>query len=176
MSSSRKLEIGPGPTPLEGFDTVNMHEPATYVCRWGFGKFPVPSNYYEFVFASHVLEHVPWNRTQMALSEVYRILQKGGSFEVWVPDFAYIIDCYHKNVCGDKWRRYNPTENPMTWVNGRIFTYGPGDDNWHHACFDESYLKKCLKEAGFKGITRIGKRTLGDSHGPIDMGMKGIKP
>ena len=63
----------------------------------------------------------------------------------------------------------------MLWVNGRIFTYGPGDENWHHACFDEAYLGDCLQKVGFDHIERINRRVRGISHGPIDLGLQAVK-
>ena len=148
----------------------------TYRACWGVEPLPIDDETCELVFASHVLEHVPWNRTKQALAEVYRILVSGGIFEVWVPNFGYIVECYHDNLCGDDWRRDNPNSCPMLWVNGRLFTYGPGDENWHRSCFDERYLRSCLEEAGFQNVVRLRHRTLGVSHGPIDLGMQGIKP
>ena len=131
---------------------------------------------YDLVYASHVLEHVPWNRVNDALGEVFRVLRPGGEFEVWVPDFAYIVDCYLARRCGDQWRRFNPEGDPMKWVNGRVFTYGPKDGNWHHGCFDERYLAQCLSESGFVDVNAIPKRLRGVSHGEIDLGMRGFKP
>ena len=174
----RSLEIGPGENPLPGFDTFDTVARAgvDYVACWGADPLPLESDSYAFVYASHVLEHIPWYRTHDALREVYRILRPGGKLEVWVPDFAYIIDCYRGRRCGDSWRRHNPESDPMKWVNGRLFTYGPTDENWHRACFDEPYLSQCLRKSGFIQLARIGKRSRGITHGPIDLGMQGVKP
>jgi predicted SAM-dependent methyltransferase len=174
----KALEIGPGDHAIANFDTVEM-EPgadATFVARWGFERLPIKDAQYDFVFASHVLEHIPWNRTLDALREARRILKPGGSLEVWVPDFAYIVECYRQRKCGDDWRRDNPMSDPMLWVNGRLFTYGPAEGNWHHACFDERYLGECLAACHFVRIERVEKRSRGVSHGPIDLGMRGVKP
>jgi predicted SAM-dependent methyltransferase len=142
-----------------------------YTARWGFDRLPLDDDSLDFVYASHVLEHVPWNRVDDALAEVRRVLRPGGGFEVWVPDFEYITRCYLERRCGDDWRRFNKESDPMKWVNRRVFTYGPGDDNWHHACFDEQFLRERLEHAGFTDAKRIDKRTRGVSHGPIDLGM-----
>lgn len=178
MKSQRTLEIGPGGHPVAGCDTLDMnHELSpTYTARWGFEVLPIEDCSYDSVFASHVLEHVPWNRTANALREVYRILRSSGVLEIWVPDFEYIVDCYGKRCCGDRWRRDNPTSDPMMWVNGRLFTHGPDASNWHYACFDFPYLEQCLASSGLIQIKRIAERTRGVSHGPIDLGVRCIKP
>jgi hypothetical protein len=59
----------------------------------------------------------------------------------------------------------------MLWVNGRVFTYGPEDNNLHYACFDYEHLSNCLSQVGFIEIDRLAKRTRGVSHGPIDLGV-----
>jgi len=169
------LEIGPGEHPIPNADTLDCVGNPTYEAQWGEGKLPIKGLQYDKVFASHVLEHVPWHQTHQALHEVMRVLKVGGEFEVWVPNFQYIIECYLVGACGDKWRKHNPSGDPMKWVNGRIFTYGPGAENYHRATFDPEYLKQCLEDTGFKSVTRILRRKHGVSHGPIDLGFKAYK-
>lgn len=177
-SKPRRLEIGPGDHPLPGFETLDWVGAPMYQSRWGYERLAdsVGQDVFDEVYASHVLEHILWNRTQRALQDVHEILKPGGVFEVWVPDFEYVVDCYHRQTCGDAWRRDNPKNDPMRWINGRIFTYGPGPENLHHACFDFRYLSQCLHEAGLIEITRISHRTRGVSHGPIDLGVRCVRP
>ena len=174
----KKLEIGPGEYPLPGYERLDMisRPGVTYVACWGRDRLPIADGAFDEVFASHVLEHVPWNRTVEALMEAARVLRSGGRVEIWVPNFACIVDSYLRHRCGDDWRRDNPDGHYMRWVNGRLFTYGPGEENWHRACFDEPYLKECLQKAGFVQIERIPARTRGTSHGRIDLGMEARKP
>jgi SAM-dependent methyltransferase len=47
---------------------------------------PVPNAYFDFVYASHVLEHVPDDRA--AIREVYRILKPGGVAILPVPIYS----------------------------------------------------------------------------------------
>ena len=174
----RRLEIGPGQAPLAGFETLDMTGDATFRACWGEDRLTerVPVAAFDEIYASHVLEHVPWNATQRALADVYQLLKPGGRFEVWVPDFEYIIECYLRRTCGDDWRRDNPTGDPMQWVNGRLFTWGPGENNRHRACFDYRHLANCLRQVGFAEIERISRRTRGTSHGPIDLGVRCRRP
>lgn len=172
------LEIGPGGKGLDGFEAVDViaRTGNTYTAPWGESPLPIEQDTYDEVYASHVLEHVPWFHTDAALRDVLRILKPGGLFEVWVPNFSYIVNCYRDGVCGDNWRKHNTQSDPMLWVNGRLFTYGPKDPNWHRACFDEAHLRRCLEHVGFVQVTRLSERQRGTSHGAIDLGMHGIKP
>ncbi len=168
---ARKLEIGPGDNPVG----TERWEFIGFEAQWGYKSLPYPDATFDEVYASHVLEHVPWTHTNDALAEAHRILKPKGLLELWVPNFAYIVQCYLDQAPGDKWRRYNPEGDFMRWVNGRIFTYGPDESNWHHACFDPEYLRACVEKAGFNCVEIIGRRKRGAPHGEIDLGVKAIK-
>ena len=171
------LEIGSARTgPVHpSAVTMDVAGAADHQAVWGVDPIPLPDNSVGEIYTSHTLEHVPWFNTIAALKEALRVLRPGGLIEIWVPNFAYIVECYQKGECGDKWRKFNRHGDPVTWVNGRIFTYGPDEANWHRAVFDEGHLTRCLTQAGFTDIKRLPKRTRGQRHGPIDMGMTGRK-
>lgn len=181
----RKLEIGPGGSRLgPDWETVDCR-PGPNVDRvgqWGVvNGLPYGDAKFDLVYASHVLEHVPWFETATALADVYRILKPGGVFEVWVPNFEYLAECYSKEECGDDWRKFNPNSDPMTWLNGRLFTYGGpeglADPNWHRAVFDQYFLHRHLFTAGFQDVKRIDRKEKprGHDHGPINLGMRALK-
>jgi predicted SAM-dependent methyltransferase len=169
-----KLEIGPGENPLGSPPEWTHLDFDDFL--WGRDPIPLGSGTVDELYASHVLEHVPWTQTAAALAEALRVLAPGGLLELWVPDFGYIISCYQNHVCGDAWRRHNPAGDPMTWVNGRIFTYGPDERNWHHACFDSEHLRKVVQAAGFTDARICPERRRGTSHGLIDLGVTARKP
>ena len=60
----------------------------------------------------------------------------------------------------------------MVWLNGRLFTYGPNEENWHRAVFDDNSLNDHLADAGFKKVRTVPRRLRGTAHGPIDLGMQ----
>lgn len=172
-----KLEIGPGPTKIASdWITVNSikTESTDVVFEFGELQLPFADNHFDLVYMSHVLEHVPWQNTVRALIDVCRILKPGGIVEIWVPDFKKIVHAYLHGECGDNWRKYNLDNDYMTWVNGRIFTYDPGLNNYHRACFDSRYLEKCMSNAGFHQISDL-TTPRGANHGIINLGKTGIK-
>lgn len=174
----RALEIGPGKRRiLPGCITTDCtaRDGVDVLSNWGHVPLPFKDGEFDLVYACHVLEHVPWWKTQTALKDVLRILKPGGCFEVHVPDFNYIIQCYFHGACGDDWRKFNPDNDPMVWVNGRIFTHGPNDDNIHRACFDKTSLRQHLTQAGFINIGHDNKpRT--NNHGRINLPAIAYKP
>lgn len=178
--SLRKLEIGPseGTRISPTWETLNSLGTADYKAEWGTDPLPFPDDHFYLVYASHVLEHIPWFKTITALKEVHRILEPMGHIEIWVPNFKYLVSCYLNRIPGDDWRHENPHDDPMLWLNGRLFTYGGplglGDPNWHRTVFDQAYLRQCLEEAGFHSITELSKPR-GHDHGPINLGLTGTK-
>jgi predicted SAM-dependent methyltransferase len=156
-----RLDVKPGPG-------------VTHVAPWGSGKLPIADDTYDLLYASHVLEHVAWFRTTLALRETCRVLKPGGVLEVWVPDFTKIVDSFRRGRCGDNWRKHNPLGHPWRWLNGRVFAYGP-EPNWHKAVFDAQNLRDHLREAGFVDVQALEKPR-GYDHGPVNLGMRGVKP
>ena len=101
-------------------------------------------------------------------------MKTGGTVEIWVPDFKKIVEAYKKEKPGDHWFKFNGEKDFMTWINGRLFTYGPGEENWHRATFDDKYLRVQLRRAGFRG-TELLKKPRGYDHGPINLGVVAVK-
>ena len=176
----KNLEIGPGKRKL-GPQWVTMDcimRPGVVDIVHDLRSLPLPfkSGTFGLVYLSHVLEHVEWTKTHQTLVELHRILRPDGVIEIWVPDISKIVAAYvdHDLIKNDGWWKFNDERDPMKWFNGRMFTYGPGDENFHRAAFNTSYLRGCLLKAGFKDVTLINKPR-GADHGWINLGMKGTK-
>ncbi len=83
----RYLEIGSGNNRLPGFETLDIFG-GRYVDYVYNAARPLPfrDNTFDLIYASHVLEHIPWYMTEQVLREWFRILKPTGQLEVWVPD------------------------------------------------------------------------------------------
>lgn len=176
----RNLEIGPGRRKL-GHNWVTMDcvmRPGVVDIAHDLRETPLPFKDGEFnlIYLSHVLEHVEWTKTNAVLLELHRILKPGGAVEIWVPDLKKLVAGYLDNslIKNDGWYRFNEDKDPVRWFNGRLFTYGPGEENFHRAAFDTNYLKRCLEQAGFHTIDPLNKPR-GADHGWINLGMRGVK-
>jgi len=173
------LEIGPGGDPVDpAWDIMDMVNRAYVNIKHDARILPLPieDNTYKLVYMSHVLEHIPWTQTDKFLKEIYRILKPGGSVEIWVPDLRKLVEAWlnPELIKNDGWYRFNPDQDPTVWFNGRLFTYGPGEENFHRAAFDAKHLENCLLKAGFNTCELLSKPRSYD-HGWINLGLKGIK-
>ena len=186
----RELEIGPGLSRIPGFETANIiWSPITdYVCNCS-KRIPVADGTFDTVYASHILEHIPWYQTQKALTEWKRLLKPGGTLEIWVPDgekicraFIQAVDNAGQDFHQDNWYKFNEDKEPALWFNGRVFSYGDGNGtlghpNWHVALLTESLLRRHLTNVGFHDVTRLkSDEVRGYDHGWINLGIRAEKP
>jgi SAM-dependent methyltransferase len=59
---------------------------------------PFPNGTVDFLYASHLLEHLHKDEAERLVREGFRVLKKGGVFRVCVPDLAYAFSLYQKGV------------------------------------------------------------------------------
>lgn len=190
MRIERRLEIGPGPRRIPGFETLSIvdGEEVDYVFDAA-KPLPFKNGVFDLIFASHVLEHIPWYQSEEVLREWFRILKPEGQLEVWVPDGLKIcctlVKAELENVNlirKDGWYKFNPRKDPCVWAAGRIFTYGDGTGkldhpNWHRAIFTPRYLEELFSLVGFINICKMNRSEVrGSSHGWISLGVRGTKP
>jgi ubiquinone/menaquinone biosynthesis C-methylase UbiE len=193
----KKLEIGPSSrqrTPdgesTETWDTLDSSYKATFNAKWSsdITSLPIPAATYDWVHASHVLEHLPWWQTIGALTAVHNILKFGGRFTVWVPDALKIVklameDSAQLQELEKTWRcgGLNPDKDPWIYMNARVFWGArPGEvgqeQHFHRAMFGEESLKRLMEKAGFTSVARIKRNTAVDvGHGWMEIGMEGFK-
>lgn len=186
----RYLEIGPGLSRLPEFETLNIIDgkDVDYIMDIS-NILQFSDNSFDLIYASHVIEHVPWFLQKKLFTELYRILKPNGKLEVWVPDFDKVVQVYNDfNQKGinstnlDGWYRFNEEQDVYTWVNGRIFSYGDGSANrtsfnWHQCVFNKDYLKSLFQETGFVSFSQMNNSEVrGYDHGWINLGVKGQKP
>lgn len=186
----RLLEIGPGHKRLEGFETFNVTGGLNidYVGDATRGL-PFKDNSFDLIYASHILEHVAWYKTDEVLREWARVLKPGGDLEIWVPDGLKIAKAFvdaetsgSREFHADNWWRFNGSHDPARWMAGRMFSYGDGTGrqhhfNWHLAFFSERYLKQLLTNAGLVDVKAQPRdKVRGFDHGWINLGVRGTKP
>jgi SAM-dependent methyltransferase len=185
----RKLEIGPGPHRIKGFETVNVvwNRHVDYVADAS-KRLPFPSNCFKLVYASHVLEHMPWYKLDDVVAEWARIIQQNGLIEIWVPNGLLIAKTFveaeegvDNKIKNDGWYKFNLEEDPCLWANGRIFSYGDGsgrkeDPNWHLTIFSPRFLERLLIKNGFVDVKLLDRSVVrGYDHGWINLGMRARK-
>lgn len=186
----RNLEIGCGAKRINGFETLNVIAGPTvdYVADAS-RRLPFKDETFDLVYASHVLEHVPWYQVRQTLQEWRRILKRGGRLEIWVPDGLKICraladaeESGQDRTYLDGWYKFNAERDPCIWAASRLFAYGSGKGrlnhpNWHRALFTPRYLCQLFQGIGLTDIRELTHAEVrGYDHGWINYGVRGMRP
>lgn len=156
-----KLEIGCGHRPTPGYLRVDAdpnipadwHGDASTTMPWDDETF-------DEIVAQDVLEHIPYRRTVLALTEWRRLLVPGGRLYLQVPDCGRIMREYVDRPA--RWRERLPADleglPPIIGVAWRVLggqddgAFSKDGDDWrlngHYAMFDEPALRWYLRAAG----------------------------
>ena len=183
--AERRLEIGSNAARIPGFESLNIvpgrHVDYVLNCT---RPLPFSTGTFAIIYASHVIEHLPWYSAAEVLTEWVRILTRGGTLEVWVPDALKVCETVvaaeggHIGTLPDGWQMRNPTNDIYIWANGRLF-YGanPGYPSWHTAMYTPKSLVRLLESVGLTQV-RILPETENSGpnlHGWINLGACGTK-
>ena len=182
----RKLEIGPGPKKLRGFESLDAIDRPGVDHVGDARVLPFEADTFGLIYASHVIEHIPWYETVATLQEWLRVLRPGGTLEVWTINAVTVareLIAFEETgewTARDTWKRHGVDKNPYLWCNGRIFAYGKSDSDdsvfWHRALFTPIHLCQCFEDAGFGNISLLNRSQVrGKDHGFVNLGVEGVK-
>lgn len=138
-----KINLGCGDRPIAGFLNVDIRDiPGIEYPKTSVDDLSCfPNDYADYIYACHVLEHLPRSMTFRVLCEWNRVLKPGGMLRIAVPDWDAIVAYYQET---------RDLENLLNIVYGG----GESSSNHHYRAFSYASLKTILAEAGFKRFSR----------------------
>ena len=164
----KKLQLGCGPNPIEGFFNTDIRpfENVYYVdeCE----PLPFRDETFHFIFLEHNFEHLSYQEGRALLRECFRILKPGGVLRLTTPCLEFLLSIY----------QHPETEQSQNYMNWHFQKYAPEMYNdfkgelppallisnfmrfWGHKClYDHSTMQRCLELAGFHDVhfCEIGK-------------------
>lgn len=101
---------------------------------------PLPSNEYDMVYASYVIEHVSWRNLKQFISEIFRILKPDGKAEIVT---ANLLEQAKVLVSKSKWEL-----NDLCMIFGDL-NYA---ENSHKSSMSPELAVKLFREAGFNKV------------------------
>lgn len=101
------------------------------------GDLPFEDNYFDYIYASHLLEHFSWRNTVGILNNWRRVLKEGGEIEILVPSFEYIVRQYQSTGAIPMPDLYGGQGHPM---------------DIHFSAFDLRSLMKVMQDAGYREV------------------------
>jgi len=176
-----RVEIGPGPSKLaQDWTTVSSvpGDAVDLLAEWGMDPLPFLDGTVDEIYASHVIEHVPWFLAPCALVDAWRVLRRGGRIELHTIDFCAVATAYGSGDASDPG---DPVfADFMGSINFRIFArpvhYRDGADAMlHRSCYDERYLRMLLGGAGFVDVSRVAEPRGPEKHGRWNLGVSAVK-
>ena len=117
---------------------LSSHYFVHHNCKYGI---PLPDASVDYVYSSHMLEHMYIVEGQRLLGEAGRVLKKGGVIRVCVPDLEFALSLYQGGQ-KQKAMQYFFSRGP----SGELFT--------HRYMYDFDLLSQALRDAGFGNIER----------------------
>jgi len=106
---------------------------------------PFPDNSFDYLVASHFLEHLTSEEAQRFLSECHRVLKSSGLIRIAVPDAEKLITKYLAGSLSD-YDIINPECEKAETQLGKLQALLLGG---HKSVYDESELIRVMKQAGF---------------------------
>lgn len=98
-----KLNLGCGSRFHKDWINIDFHSSAPGVRAYNLLRgIPLPDNYVDVVYHSHLLEHFPMRYAQAFIKECTRVLKPGGIIRVVVPDLEDIVNTYLKSLADAK--------------------------------------------------------------------------
>lgn len=91
----RKLQIGAGDNPLEGWLNSDLDPSSTRIIFLDvLEEFPFEDQVFDYVFSEHLIEHLMYQDGLFMLREIYRIIRPGGKLRIATPNIEAIIGLY----------------------------------------------------------------------------------
>jgi len=149
------LHLGCGGRVLDGFINVDKYVEHPEVFNFDIYKLPYEDNSVDLIYCSHVLEHLPYRHSKMAMSEWGRVLKKESKLFLAIPDLDLImIKMLDPTISHETWEWYLHTlfgfqTNPSN-LNSDVLDY-PLDLGQFHTCgFNKKTISQELQKINFE--------------------------
>lgn len=103
---------------------------------------PLIDNCADYIFCSHLLEHLTQQQGLGLIKEMHRVLKEKGTVRIVVPDLAHAIDLYCTGAKEESLKRFYNNEKYHN------------DFSRHKYMYDYELLKSILTDTGFVEVTR----------------------
>jgi predicted SAM-dependent methyltransferase len=157
--ASRRIEIGCGPFPQQGYLHVDVDPGArhleAFAPAW---QLPFADGYADEIVAIHSLEHVHPRKLVPTLEEWHRVLRPGGKARVHVPNTPALMRAFLEGPPGQRWS----IMGAMLGMYSSADVRGPADlkaSSDHQLMLDGDLLAWAFEQAGFERFTDLTEET-----------------
>lgn len=172
----RGLHLGCGSNLLHDWLNADLYPTKGAIFLDATQLFPFPDNCFDFIFSEHMFEHLSYESGQKMLKECHRVLKKGGTLRLTMPDFEFLMRLYsdpqnelHQRYASWSLQTFAPKEFinfaaenstiPMSLVINNFMRF------WgHKMIYDWNLIYGTLTRIGFRNTT---KQQSGKSNHPF---------
>ncbi|MBI3500275.1 MAG: methyltransferase domain-containing protein [Bacteroidetes bacterium] len=145
------LHLGCGKRNIPGFVNVDLADfKHIHYKRKADDLSPFKNNSADLIYASHVFEYFDREEAPKVLKEWKRVLKKGGTLRLAVPDFEALANVY------EKYKDLNLVKGPLY---GKWKVKGKNKYVYHKTVYDFDSLKNLLEKNGFTNVRRYDWKT-----------------
>lgn len=161
----RKLQLGAGTHNPPDWLNSDIEPKGDQIYLDVTSNYPFPGGSFHYVFAEHLIEHIPWESGLRMLKESFRILAPGGKIRIITPDLAKYFYVLNHETDAEVQRFIAANRNVFEWPNtpvGAAYVFNKAMREWGHVfIYDAEALRRTLKLAGFADVKQlqIGAKT-----------------
>jgi predicted SAM-dependent methyltransferase len=148
-----RLNLGSGDNRVEGFISVDLYDQAADV-RADICELPYDNDSVDELVAYQVIEHVPYNRSQQMLDEMYRVLKRGGTARIETPDIDVVCRKILEEGLQDKWIYNLVGEYHRPWDKERYDDWEHNAASIHRNPWNYGRLREVARNSGFTQLSR----------------------
>jgi predicted SAM-dependent methyltransferase len=171
--SIRKLQLGAGGHSVDGWLNTDIEPKANELYLDATSDYPFPSGSFHYVFAEHLIEHLPWEGGLKMLKECHRVLAPGGKIRIVTPNLAKTFQLINVSTDVEVRKVINASRRLYDWPETPVmpaYVFNKTMREWgHQFIYDPATLRKTFELAGF---TEIKERRIGEKTDPIFEGVE----
>jgi len=149
-----KLNLGSGAERFDGFTNVDLYDETADI-RADIVELPFEDNSVDEIICYQVIEHVPYNKSQQVLDEMYRVLKPGCKAYVETPNIDYVCEAILREGLLDKWIYNLVGEYHRPWDKDRYGDWEMNAASIHRNPWNLDRLWKIAARAGFSGVQQL---------------------
>lgn len=155
-NSVRKLQLGAGGNAPAGWINSDIEPSREEIYLDAASRYPFGDGSFQYIFAEHVIEHIPWEAGLRMLRECYRVLAKGGKIRIITPDLSRFVMLLNGQIDSEA-RQFLTAKShaeaiPVTAVQNAYIFNREFSEYGHKFLYDAPTLQKTFELAGFKEI------------------------
>ena len=156
-ASIRKLQIGCGPNPLDGWLNTDLVPSKGVVQLDARERLPFPDCSFQYIFCEHFIEHLEYRDGVNLLRECFQILKPKGKIRIATPDLRVLISWYNSEKTELQTRYISDVAGrffPNTLTHQDVFVMNIWFREFGHKfIYDFEVLRDAMMEVGFRNIS-----------------------